>query len=77
MERIAVNPLGMGQAIPIQPSRDRRRRYTTDVGGLLEHWDAMASRLKAADVAPPQTLIGVARLAFAALKVELEATAAG
>ena len=50
--------------------------YTTDVDGMLENWDAMASRLKAADVAPPQTLIGVARLAFPELKVELEATAA-
>ena len=36
----------------------------------------MAERLAAANVAPPQTLLGVARLAFPELKVELEATAA-
>jgi enamine deaminase RidA (YjgF/YER057c/UK114 family) len=50
--------------------------YTTDVDGMLEHWDALAGRLAAAEVAPPQTLIGVARLAFPELEVELEATAA-
>ena len=50
--------------------------YTTDVDGMIENWDALAGRLAAADVAPPQTLLGVARLAFPDLKVELEATAA-
>ena len=50
--------------------------YTTDVDGMIENWDAMAGRLAAANVAPPQTLLGVARLAFPELKVELEATAA-
>lgn len=50
--------------------------YTTDVDGMIENWDALAGRLAGADVAPPQTLIGVARLAFPELKVELEATAA-
>lgn len=50
--------------------------YTTDVDGMLQNWDALAGRLAAAKVAPPQTLVGVARLAFAELRVELEATAA-
>ena len=49
---------------------------TTDVDGMLENWDAMAKRLAAANVAPPQTLLGVARLAFPELMVEIEATAA-
>lgn len=50
--------------------------YTTDVDDMIANWDALASRLAAANVAPPQTLLGVARLAFAELKVEIEATAA-
>ncbi|GMR24427.1 MAG: RidA family protein [Acidobacteriota bacterium] len=50
--------------------------YTTDVDGMIENWDAMAERLAAANVAPPQTLLGVARLAFPELMVELEVTAA-
>lgn len=49
--------------------------FTTDVDGMLENWDALAGRLAAAGIAPAQTLIGVARLAFPELKVELEATA--
>lgn len=49
--------------------------YTTDVDQMLESWDAMKRRLEAADVAPPQTLIGVARLAYPELMVEIEATA--
>ncbi len=36
----------------------------------------MLKRLAAANVAPPQTLLGVSRLAFPELMVELEATAA-
>ena len=50
--------------------------YTTDVDEMIANWDALAGRLAAANVAPPQTLLGVARLAFAELKVEIEATAA-
>ena len=50
--------------------------YTTDVDQLLANWDALAGRLEAAGIRPPQTLIGVARLAFPELMVELEATAA-
>ena len=50
--------------------------YTTDVDGMLANWDVFAERLAAANVAPPQTLLGVARLAFPELKIEIEATAA-
>lgn len=49
--------------------------YTTDVDVLLEHWGVLASRLGAAGVAPPTTLVGVARLALPAMMVELEGTA--
>jgi enamine deaminase RidA (YjgF/YER057c/UK114 family) len=50
--------------------------YTTDVDGLFEQYGVLAGRLSAAGVAPPGTLLGVSRLAFPQLLVELEATAA-
>lgn len=49
--------------------------YTTDVDQLLEHYGVLASRLGAAGVTPPTTLLGVARLALPAMMVELEGTA--
>ena len=49
--------------------------YTTDVDRFLEHYGVLASRTGAARVAPPATLLGVARLAYPELMVELEATA--
>ena len=49
--------------------------YTTDVDALLGVVGSMTGRLTAAGVAPPGTLLGVTRLAFAELMVELEATA--
>jgi enamine deaminase RidA (YjgF/YER057c/UK114 family) len=49
--------------------------YTTDVDAFFQHYDALASRTAAAGVKPPGTLLGVARLAFPELMVELEATA--
>jgi enamine deaminase RidA (YjgF/YER057c/UK114 family) len=49
--------------------------YTTDVDRLLEHYGVLASRLVAADVAPPATMLGVTRLAVPDLMVELEGTA--
>jgi enamine deaminase RidA (YjgF/YER057c/UK114 family) len=49
--------------------------YTTDVDELLAHYGFVAERLQAAGVAPPGTLLGVARLAFPELLVEIEATA--
>ena len=49
--------------------------YTTDVDAFFGAFDIMQERLGAAGVAPPGTLLGVVRLAFPELMVELEATA--
>ncbi|MFD5828728.1 RidA family protein [Lentzea sp. NPDC060358] len=49
--------------------------YTTDVDGLFEHYGVLAGRLGAAGVSSVMTLLGVRRLAFPSLLVELEATA--
>ena len=53
----------------------RTRIYTTDVDGLLPHYGVLAGRLGAAGVKPASTLLGVARLAFPELLLEIEATA--
>jgi enamine deaminase RidA (YjgF/YER057c/UK114 family) len=53
----------------------RLTTYTTDVDAFIQHAAVMAQRVGAAGVAPPGTLLGVARLAFPELMVELEATA--
>jgi enamine deaminase RidA (YjgF/YER057c/UK114 family) len=52
----------------------RLNYYTTDVEGFLSASDVVAERL--AGSAPPGTLLGVAKLAFSGLMVEIEATAA-
>jgi enamine deaminase RidA (YjgF/YER057c/UK114 family) len=49
--------------------------YATDLDAFLPNYQVMVERLAAAGVAPPGTLLGVARLAFPELMVELEATA--
>lgn len=49
--------------------------YTTDVDQLFPHYGILASRLGAAQVAPPTTMIGVIRLAIPGQMVELEGTA--
>ena len=49
--------------------------YTTDVDRLFAHYGELASRLGAAGVAPPTTMLGVTRLAIPTLMVELEGTA--
>lgn len=49
--------------------------YTTDVDRLFGHYGVLASRLGAAGVAPPTTMLGVSRLAIPDLMVELEGTA--
>jgi enamine deaminase RidA (YjgF/YER057c/UK114 family) len=53
----------------------RLNMYTTDVDAFMQNVGALAERLGAAGVMPPGTLLGVARLAFPDLMVELEATA--
>ncbi|MBF6190376.1 RidA family protein [Nocardia implantans] len=49
--------------------------YTTDVDLLFPHYGVLASRLGAAGVAPPTTMLGVTRLAIPGQMVELEGTA--
>ncbi|MGI8984563.1 MAG: RidA family protein [Acidimicrobiales bacterium] len=49
--------------------------YTTDVDALFGCYGLIAERLATAGVQPPGTLLGVTRLAFPDLLVELEATA--
>ncbi len=49
--------------------------YTTDVDSFIGSSEIVAERLSAAEVRPPGTVLGVARLAFPELLVELEATA--
>jgi enamine deaminase RidA (YjgF/YER057c/UK114 family) len=49
--------------------------YTTDVDAFIANAGVLGERTGAAGVAPPGTLLGVARLAFPELMVELEATA--
>ena len=51
--------------------------YTTDVDLLFQHYGVMASRMGPAGVTPTTTMLGVARLAFPDLMVELEGTAVG
>ena len=63
---------GMGVADVI-----RLNIYTTDVDAFFEHYAVLASRLAEAGVTPPATLLGVSRLAFPELMVEIEATAVG
>jgi enamine deaminase RidA (YjgF/YER057c/UK114 family) len=53
----------------------RLNLYTTDVDAFLANAASLAERTGAAGVAPPGTLLGVARLAFPELMIELEATA--
>ena len=49
--------------------------YTTDVDAMIQNFDALVARLDAAGVKPAQTRLGVARLAYPELLVEIEATA--
>ncbi len=49
--------------------------YTTDVDKLISVYESMAARLAKAKCQTTQTLVGVTRLAFPDLMVEIEATA--
>ena len=53
----------------------RLNYYTTDVDGFFEAYDAIVGRLAEAGCQPTSTLLGVTRLAFPELLVEIEATA--
>ena len=54
----------------------RLNYYTTDVDAFLAASDVVGSRLTAAQSQPSGTLLGVMRLAFPGLMIEIEATAA-
>jgi enamine deaminase RidA (YjgF/YER057c/UK114 family) len=53
----------------------RLNYYTTDVDLLLQSYGALATRLDRAGCKPASTLLGVARLAFPDMLIEIEATA--
>ena len=53
----------------------RLNYYTTDVDAFLGASEIVGSRLAAAQSQPPGTLLGVAKLAFPGLMIEIEATA--
>ncbi len=49
--------------------------FTTDVDAMMGAWGDLAKRFAAAGVRPTSTLVGVTRLAFPEMMVEIEATA--
>ncbi len=49
--------------------------YTTDVNGFFEVFGGVAGRLAQASCRPASTLLGVTRLAYPEMLVEIEATA--
>ena len=51
------------------------RFFTTDVDAFLENYDVYANWISEAGICPPQSLLGVNRLVFPELTVEIEATA--
>ncbi len=53
----------------------RLNYYTTDVDKFFESHDVVQNRLSGAGCQPSGTLLGVARLAFPELLIEIEATA--
>jgi enamine deaminase RidA (YjgF/YER057c/UK114 family) len=53
----------------------RLNYYTTNVDELFANWDVIVNRLARAGCTPASTLLGVSRLAFPELLIEIEATA--
>ena len=53
----------------------RLNLYTTDIDGVLQHYEAVEHRLAAAGIQPAVTLLGVARLFLPELMIEMEADA--
>ncbi len=49
--------------------------YTTDVDEAMRHFGILGNRLGESGVRPPMTLLGITRLAFPELMIEIEATA--
>ncbi len=52
------------------------RFFTTDVDAFSEHYDVYTDWIAPASIRPPQSLLGVQRLALPELMVEIEAEAA-
>lgn len=50
--------------------------FTTEIDGFLENYEIYAKWIEPAGIHPPQSLIGVNRLVFPDLLVEIEVTAA-
>lgn len=50
--------------------------YATDVEELMKNFDVLGARLGSVGAAPPQTVLGVTRLAIPQLMFEISATAA-
>ena len=53
----------------------RLNPHTTDIDAFFANYDVIIERTSAAGITPTGTLLGVSRLAFPELMVELEATA--
>lgn len=53
----------------------RLNYYTTDVDLMIENWGVLVGRLAQVGCQPSSTLLGVARLAFPDMLIEIEATA--
>ena len=51
------------------------RFFTTDIDGFLENYDVYSEWIQVAGTRPPQSLLGVNRLALPELLVEIEAVA--
>ena len=51
------------------------RFFTTDVDGVMANYDIYANWIAESGIMPPQTLLGVTRLALPELMIEIEATA--
>ena len=52
------------------------RFFTTDIDGFLANYDVYANWIAEAGTRPPQSLLGIQRLVFPELVVEIEADAA-
>ena len=53
----------------------RLNYYTTDIDSFFAAYEVALGRLKEAGIQPSSTLLGVSRLAFPELLIEIEATA--
>jgi len=65
----------LGQASLSLSNVMRLNYYTTDVDRFFAEYDVVTQRLEAAACRPASTLLGVQRLAFPELLIEMEATA--